>query len=145
MNGASSRTKWVLLGLLFFSTVINYLDRQALSILATTIQADLGMSDIEYARVVQVFLLAYAGAYVMAGRITDWLGARMALILFVGWWSLANIATGMVRNSFQLGAARFALGLGEPGNFTVGTKVVAEQFPPAPARPGVGPVHRRRN
>ena len=130
MNGASSRTKWVLLGLLFFSTVINYLDRQALSILATTIQADLGMSDIEYARVVQVFLLAYAAAYVMAGRITDWLGARMALILFVGWWSLANIATGMVRSSFQLGAARFALGLGEPGNYTVGTKVVAEQFPP---------------
>jgi len=124
------RTKWVLLGLLFCSTVINYLDRQALSILATTIQADLRMSDIEYARVVQVFLFAYAAAYVMAGRITDWLGARVALILFVGWWSLANIATGFVRTPFQLGAARFALGLGEPGNYTVGTKVVSEQFPP---------------
>ncbi|HYG06178.1 MAG TPA: MFS transporter [Stenotrophomonas sp.] len=130
MSGTTGRTKWVLLTLLFFSTVINYLDRQALSILATTIQADLGMSDIEYARVVQVFLLAYAGAYVMAGRLTDWLGSRMALILFVGWWSLANIATGFARSSFQLGAARFALGLGEPGNYTVGTKVVSEQFPP---------------
>jgi len=130
VSGGSGRTKWVLLALLFCSTVINYLDRQALSILATTIQADLGMSDIEYARVVQVFLLAYAAAYVMAGRITDWLGARVALILFVGWWSLANIATGFVRSSFQLGAARFALGLGEPGNYTVGTKVVSEQFPP---------------
>ncbi|MDG2523853.1 MFS transporter [Stenotrophomonas sp. HITSZ_GD] len=129
MSGAG-RTKWVLLGLLFCSTVINYLDRQALSILATTIQADLRMSDIEYARVVQVFLFAYAAAYVMAGRITDWLGARVALILFVGWWSLANIATGFVRTPLQLGAARFALGLGEPGNYTVGTKVVSEQFPP---------------
>lgn len=128
MSG-DGRTKWVLLGLLFFSTIINYLDRQALSILATTIQADLGMSDLEYARVVQVFLLAYAGAYVVAGRITDWLGARAALILFVGWWSIANIATGFVRNAFELGAARFALGLGEPGNYTVGTKVVSEQFP----------------
>ena len=122
-------TKWVLLALLFFSTVINYLDRQALSILATTIQADLGMSDLEYARVVQVFLFAYAAAYVMAGRVTDWLGARVALLLFVGWWSLANIATGFVRSAFELGAARFALGLGEPGNYTVGTKVVSEQFP----------------
>lgn len=128
MSG-SSRTKWVLLGLLFFSTIINYLDRQALSILATTIQADLGMSDIEYARVVQVFLFAYAAAYVMAGRVTDWLGARLALLLFVGWWSLANIATGLVRTPVELGAARFALGLGEPGNYTVGTKVVSEQFP----------------
>lgn len=126
-------TKWVLLALLFFSTVINYLDRQALSILATTIQADLGMSDLEYARVVQVFLFAYAAAYVMAGRVTDWLGARVALLLFVGWWSLANIATGFVRSAVELGAARFALGLGEPGNYTVGTKVVSEQFP-APQR-----------
>ncbi|PAK93235.1 MFS transporter [Stenotrophomonas rhizophila] len=126
-------TKWVLLALLFFSTVINYLDRQALSILATTIQADLSMSDLEYARVVQVFLFAYAAAYVMAGRVTDWLGARVALLLFVGWWSLANIATGFVRSAFELGAARFALGLGEPGNYTVGTKVVSEQFP-APQR-----------
>lgn len=130
---AGRNTKWVLLGLLFFSTVINYLDRQALSILATTIQADLGMSDLEYARVVQVFLFAYAAAYVMAGRVTDWLGARVALLLFVGWWSLANIATGFVRSAFELGAARFALGLGEPGNYTVGTKVVSEQFP-APQR-----------
>jgi ACS family hexuronate transporter-like MFS transporter len=129
----SRNTKWVLLALLFFSTVINYLDRQALSILATTIQADLGMSDLEYARVVQVFLFAYAAAYVMAGRVTDWLGARVALLLFVGWWSLANIATGFVRSAFELGAARFALGLGEPGNYTVGTKVVSEQFP-APQR-----------
>ncbi|MEG2803280.1 MFS transporter [Stenotrophomonas sp.] len=129
----TAKTKWVLLALLFFSTVINYLDRQALSILATTIQADLGMSDLEYARVVQVFLFAYAAAYVMAGRVTDWLGARVALLLFVGWWSLANIATGFVRSAVELGAARFALGLGEPGNYTVGTKVVSEQFP-APQR-----------
>jgi len=127
----AGRTRWVLLGLLFLSTIINYLDRQALSILATTIQADLGMSDLEYARVVQVFLLAYAGAYVLAGRVTDWLGAKLALMLFIGWWSLANIATGMVRSAVELGAARFALGLGEPGNYTVGTKVVSEQFPPA--------------
>lgn len=125
----SGNTKWVLLSLLFVSTVINYLDRQALSILATTIQADLGMTDLEYARVVQVFLFAYAAAYVMAGRVTDWLGARVALLLFVGWWSLANIATGFVRSAVELGAARFALGLGEPGNYTVGTKVVSEQFP----------------
>lgn len=132
MSG-TGKTKWVLLALLFFSTVINYLDRQALSILATTIQADLKMTDLEYARVVQVFLFAYAAAYVLAGRVTDWLGARVALLLFVGWWSLANIATGFVRSAVELGAARFALGLGEPGNYTVGTKVVSEQFP-APQR-----------
>jgi ACS family hexuronate transporter-like MFS transporter len=119
-----------LLALLFVSTVINYLDRQALSILATTIQADLGMSDLAYAKVVQLFLFAYTVAYLLAGRVTDWLGAKVALTLFAGWWSVANLLTGLVRNAAELGAARFALGLGEPGNYTVGSKVVSEQFPP---------------
>jgi len=125
------RLRWALLALLFVSTVINYLDRQALSILATTIQADLAISDQAYAGIVQLFLFAYTVAYLLAGRITDWLGSRMALALFVGWWSIANILTGFARSAFGLGAARFALGLGEPGNYTVGSKVVSEQFPPA--------------
>jgi len=120
----------VLLALLFVSTVINYLDRQALSILATTIQVDLGMDDSDYAQVVQLFLIAYTVAYLLAGRVTDLLGAKLALALFVGWWSIANLMTGLVRNAGELGAARFALGLGEPGNYTVGSKVVSEQFEP---------------
>lgn len=125
------RLRWALLALLFVSTVINYLDRQALSILATTIQVDLGVTDAAYAHIVQAFLLAYTVAYLLAGRITDWLGSRMALALFVAWWSVANLMTGMARSAFELGAARFALGLGEPGNYTVGSKVVSERFPPA--------------
>lgn len=129
-TGGGSRLRWVLLALLFASTVINYLDRQALSILATTIQADLHINDLAYARIVQGFLLAYTVAYLLAGRITDGLGSRLALALFVGWWSIANLLTGMARSAFELGAARFALGLGEPGNYTVGSKVVSERFPP---------------
>jgi len=124
------RLRWALLAFLFVSTVINYLDRQALSILATTIQKDLGITDSAYAHVVQAFLFAYTIAYLLAGRITDWLGSRVALALFVAWWSVANLLTGMARSAFELGAARFALGLGEPGNYTVGTKVVSEHFSP---------------
>jgi MFS transporter, ACS family, hexuronate transporter len=125
------RLRWALLALLFFSTVLNYLDRQALSILATTIQVDLSITDAAYAHIVQAFLFAYTIAYLLAGRITDWLGSRMALALFVAWWSVANLVTGLARSAFELGAARFALGLGEPGNYTVGSKVVSERFPAA--------------
>ena len=57
------RIRWAILALLFLSTVLNYVDRQTLSILATTIQADLGMSDTDYAGVVQLFLIAYTLAY----------------------------------------------------------------------------------
>jgi ACS family hexuronate transporter-like MFS transporter len=100
----SGRLRWALLALLFVSTVINYLDRQALSILATTIQVDLSITDAAYAHIVQAFLFAYTVAYLLAGRITDWLGSRMALALFVAWWSVANLLTGLARSAFELGA-----------------------------------------
>ncbi len=126
----SKRIRWALLVLLFFSTVMNYLDRQALSILATTMQVDLRMSDLAYAHVVQLFLLAYTCAYLFAGRMTDRLGSKIALTIFAAWWSIANLLSGLARTVGELGAARFALGLGEPGNYTVGSKVVSEHFPP---------------
>lgn len=126
-----SRRRWAILALLFASTILNYVDRQTLSILAASIQVDLGMSDTDYARVVQVFLFTYTLAYLGAGWVTDRLGTKLSLALFVGWWSLANMMTGLVQNVVQLGAARAALGLGEAGNYTAGPKAVSEHFPPA--------------
>ncbi|WHU02123.1 MFS transporter [Sphingomonas sp. NIBR02145] len=125
-----SPLRWAILALLFASTVLNYVDRQTLSILAPMVQRDLGMNDIGYAHVVQLFLIAYTIAYLVAGWLTDKLGTRTALALFVGWWSLANMATGFVRSAGALGGARAMLGLGEAGNYTAGPKAVSEHFPP---------------
>ncbi|HEY0683248.1 MAG TPA: MFS transporter [Steroidobacter sp.] len=125
-----SRIRWAILALLFAATVLNYIDRQTLSILASSVQKDLGIDDVGYARIVQYFLIAYAVSYLAAGWITDKLGAKVSLALFLGWWSLANMATGWVRNASQLGFARMMLGLGEPGVYTAGPKAVAEHFPP---------------
>jgi ACS family hexuronate transporter-like MFS transporter len=122
--------RWAILALLFASTVLNYVDRQTLSILAPMVQRDLGMNDIGYANVVQLFLIAYTIAYLVAGWLTDRLGTRLSLALFVGWWSLANMATGFVRTAGALGGARAMLGLGEAGNYTAGPKAVSEHFPP---------------
>lgn len=127
---APGRIRWAILALLFLSTVLNYVDRQTLSILATTIQADLGMSDTGYAGVVQLFLIAYTLAYLGVGWITDRLGPKLALAGFVAWWSIANMVTGLVQSVGQLGAARFALGLGEAGNYVAAPKTVSERFPP---------------
>lgn len=123
------RIRWVILAMLFLSTVINYVDRQTLSILAPTIQADLGMTDRDYAGVVQAFLAAYTLAYLFGGWLTDRLGARVGLAVFVIWWSAANFVTGLAHSATQLGAARFALGLGEAGNYTAAPKTVSERFP----------------
>jgi ACS family hexuronate transporter-like MFS transporter len=124
-----SRLRWAILALLFVATVLNYLDRQVLSILAPQVQKDLGIDDLGYARIVQYFLIAYAISYVFCGWVTDKLGAKYTLALFLGWWSLANMATGAVRNAAQLGFARLMLGIGEPAVYTVGPKAVAEHFP----------------
>lgn len=125
----ASKLRWAILAMLFAATVLNYVDRQTLSILASQVQKELGIDDLGYARIVQSFLIAYALSYLGAGWVTDKLGAKLTLALFLGWWSLANMATGWVRNATQLGFARLMLGIGEPGVYTAGPKAVAEHFP----------------
>jgi MFS transporter, ACS family, hexuronate transporter len=129
-SGASSPWRWGIAALLFFSTIINYLDRQNLSILARTIQNDLKISDLQYSHVVQAFLLAYTLSYIVAGRLTDWLGSRLSMALFVGWWSISDMMTALSRSAMSLGFFRFLLGIGEPGNYTAAPKAVSEWFPP---------------
>jgi ACS family hexuronate transporter-like MFS transporter len=121
--------RWWIVGLLFLSSVINYVDRQTLSVLARTIQDDLGLSDLDYARVVQGFLLTYTVSYLVSGRITDWLGTRVSMVAFIIWWSLANIGTAFASSLLTLGLWRMLLGMGEPGNWTVGPKALSEWFP----------------
>jgi ACS family hexuronate transporter-like MFS transporter len=124
-----ARLRWAILALLFGATVLNYVDRQTLSILAPQVQKDLHISDMGYARIVEFFLIAYTASYLGAGWLTDRLGSRLSLALFLGWWSFANMATGWVRTAGQLGFARLMLGLGEPGVYTAGPKAISEHFP----------------
>ena len=122
--------RWWIVGLLFIASVKNYVDRQTLSILAPTIQRVLRVDDTAYARILNLFLIAYTISYLASGRITDWLGTRLSMALFMGWWSLASMLTAFARSAASLGCFRFMLGLGEAGNYTVAPKVVAEWFPP---------------
>ena len=115
---------------MFLSTVINYMDRQNLSILARTIQSDLHISDIQYSNVVQAFLLAYTLSYLVAGRLTDRLGTRVSMAVFIVWWSISDMLTSLSRSVWSLGGFRFLLGIGEPGNYTAAPKAVAEWFVP---------------
>lgn len=122
--------RWALASLLLLISIVNYIDRQALSILATTIQKELDISNTAYARLVQVFLLCYAGAYFLAGRLVDRLGPRIAETGFIIWWSVANMLTGLATGFRSLALCRGLLGLGEPGHYAVAAKVVGEHFPP---------------
>ena len=121
--------RWWIIVLLFSAAVLNYVDRQTLSALAPTIQEDLHMDDREYANIVNIFLVAYTIAYLISGRITDKLGTRAGMVLFVTWWSVANMITAGAQGVRSMGFCRFALGLGEAGVWPAASKAVSEWFP----------------
>lgn len=121
--------RWVVAVTLLLLSVLNYLDRQTLSILARTIQEDLRVSDAGYAKVVLAFQLTYAVMYLLSGRILDAVGTRLGMFCFVVWWSVANMLTGLANGVASLAFFRALLGVGEPGGYTASAKAVAEWFP----------------
>ncbi|MBA2356372.1 MAG: MFS transporter [Acidobacteria bacterium] len=121
--------RWVIGGLLFLSTVINYIDRQTLSVLAPELKTLYGWSNSDFARVLIAFRLAYALGQTVAGRVIDRLGTRRGLGLGVAWYSVAAMLTALAGGLPSFMAARFALGLGEAGNWPGATKAVSEWFP----------------
>lgn len=123
-----ARRRWIVVALLFVVALVNYFDRQSLSVVAPRFQAELHLSDAGYGHVVSLFLLASAFAYALSGFVSDALGTRKSMALFVGWWSLAEAATTFATSTLQLGAARFCLGLGEPGLWVAAPKAVGEVF-----------------
>jgi len=129
MKTTIGRYRWVICALLFFATTINYMDRQVLGILAPTLQKDIGWSEAQYGAIVSWFTLAYAFGYLGAGGLMDKVGTRIGFAISVFVWSLAAMGHALARSVAGFGIARFALGLGESGNFPASIKTVAEWFP----------------
>jgi ACS family hexuronate transporter-like MFS transporter len=123
------RYRWVICALLFFATTINYVDRQVLGFLAPDLQRSIGWNETEYGFIVTAFQAAYAVSLLLIGRLMDWLGTRRGFSLAVAIWSLAAMGHALARSVFGFAVARFALGLGEGGNFPAAVKTVAEWFP----------------
>jgi len=140
--------RWTICGLLFLAATINYVDRQVIGILKSTLQAQFGWSEIDYSDIVFAFQLAYAIGFVFAGRLIDRIGTKAGLSIALTVWSLAAMAhagatvfgpaaaaalaiVGLKYSASVAGfiAARFALGIGESGNFPGAIKTVAEWFP----------------
>jgi ACS family hexuronate transporter-like MFS transporter len=124
-----SRSRWVVCGLLFLATVVNYVDRQVISVLKPLLEDELGWSELDYANLVFWFQAAYAVGYAGGGRLIDRLGLRLGFALAVATWSLAAMAHAAARSLAAFAAARAALGLAEGANFPAAVKAVGEWFP----------------
>jgi len=121
--------RWLIAALLFLGTVINYVDRQTLSVVAPVLTRELGISNTEYSNILTAFLVPYTLMYLVSGWLCDRWGTRRALATFMAWWSAANMLHATARGAMGLGAFRFLLGMGESGNFMAAEKAISEWFP----------------
>src|SRR5277367_4341398 len=129
VSARSGYFRWAICALLLFGTTKNYMDRQVLGVLKTTLQHDFGWNEIDYSNLVFAFQAAYALGMVLVGRLIDKLGTRRGYSFAMIFWSLAAMAHSLVSSLAGFAAARFALGFGEAGVFPASLKTVAEWFP----------------
>ena len=133
--------RWWIAALLFLATLISYLDRLTLSILAPTICTDLHLSNLEYASISVWFLLAYSIGQTVFGKIQDRIGTKRGLSIAMTIWSIAETAQALTRGLFSLCFFRSFLGLGEGGHWPAAIKGIAEWFPKEERGIGMGIVN----
>jgi MFS transporter, ACS family, hexuronate transporter len=121
--------RWWIGGILFASTVINYIDRQTLSILAPYLKQEFHWSNTDYANIAIAFRLAYSIGQALCGRQMDRIGTRLGLTISVTWYSMVSLLTSLASGIASFTAFRFLLGVGESANWPGASKAVAEWFP----------------
>jgi ACS family hexuronate transporter-like MFS transporter len=121
--------RWYIGAILFLSTVINYIDRQTLSVLAPYIKTEYQWSNSDFSLLIIAFRIAYAFGQTASGRFLDWVGTRRGLSLTVAFYSLAAMLTSLSTGFGSFAGFRFLLGLGESANWPGATKAVSEWFP----------------
>jgi ACS family hexuronate transporter-like MFS transporter len=121
--------RWWIGGILFASTVINYIDRQTLSILAPFLKQDFHWTNTDYANIAVAFRIAYSIGQTVCGRQVDRIGTRRGLTISVIWYSLVSLLTSLANGFMSFAGFRFLLGLGESANWPGASKAVSEWFP----------------
>jgi MFS transporter, ACS family, hexuronate transporter len=135
VNGAAMKRplnnlRWWMAGLVFLSTVINYVDRQTLSVLAPRLTKELHLTNTEYGWISQAFLIPYTAMYIVAGLLIDRYGTKLIYGVAAVWWSLAAMLHAATSSVLGFSTVRFLLGTAESANFVAAQKVAAEWFPP---------------
>src|SRR6202140_3209198 len=124
-----SNLRWWIGGILFASTIINYLDRQSLSLLAPYLKLEYHWTNTDYANIVIGFRLAYSVGQTVFGRFMDRIGTRRGLSITVVFYSVISMLTSLARGFYTFATFRFLLGAGESANLPAATKAVSEWFP----------------
>jgi MFS transporter, ACS family, hexuronate transporter len=144
-----SKFRWLIAILILIATTINYIDRQAISIAESQISKEFNLDAQDYSWIIFCFLLSYALMQAVTGKLVDKIGAKRGFSFSVIWWSIANMLHAFGTGVVSLSVFRFALGIGEAGNFPAASKAISRWFPPAErstafgiltAGPGLGAI-----
>src|SRR3981081_2085111 len=112
MTSPAVRRRWWIVWALFGSTVLNYLNRQTLSVLAPLISKELHLSHSELSHIFAAFQISYALTWLLGGIFLDIVGTRLGLSIAVVWWSIVSFMTSFANSVSSFGALRFVLGVG---------------------------------
>lgn len=123
------RRRWFILAIIFGAIVLNYVDRQILSILKPTLKDEFGFDDRGYAVLVNVFTVCYALMYPVSGWLVDRLGPRIVMLGGIFTWSSACLGAALTRSFGMFAFFRGMLGLAEPTAFPAQLRVVTTWFP----------------
>lgn len=129
LNVQIGKYRWRICALVFFATTINYLDRNVLGLLKTTLEVQFNWSEMDYSDIVIAFQIAYALGMLGIGRLIDKLGTKKGYSISLFGWSLAAIGHAFATGTIGFGFWRAMLGISESGNFPAANKTMAEWFP----------------
>jgi MFS transporter, ACS family, hexuronate transporter len=121
--------RWWIAGLIFLATLINFVNRLTVSVLAPVLTAQLHLTATQFAGITNSFLVAYTASQALSGRLYDRIGNRRGFTISILVWSIASMLHAFATGLFSLNCFRFLLGLGEAGNWPGAAKVIAEWFP----------------
>ena len=124
-----TRVRWLILGLLFLGTTLNYLDRLVMGILAPGLQKEYLISDVQYGYIQSAFAIAYAFGQLLSGRMLDRIGTRIGYALALGAWTISSILHAAARGVWGFGVMRALLGISESPAYPGAAKTLAEWFP----------------
>ena len=125
-----TRRSWWIAALLFLSTLLNYFDRQILSLVSPVLRVEFALTARQYSLLLNAFLLGYTSMQFVAGWVVDRLGAKRGLMFAMMWWSAAGTAAAATRSTRQLALCLFLMGIGEAANWPTAVKAIQEWFPP---------------
>jgi ACS family glucarate transporter-like MFS transporter len=134
MSKPVGRTRWVVIACTFVIAAVSYLDRNNISIAASSLQREFALTNVQLGTVFSAFIMGYAFTQPIAGRIADRCGAARVIGMAIVWWSVFTallpwVPTGVPYSMAILLAVRFLLGIGEAVIFPASNRLVANWIP----------------